>query len=91
MSDYPEPSLLSGEEVLSTQGCLLGMGIWPLEKADHSPKREEWGAPARSGGQKCTDDKTVPLLGVSAVSGSSAASYARIWGLTWQVLRSPRS
>lgn len=43
MSDYPEPGLLSGEEVMGKQGCLLGMGIWPLEKADHSPKQEEWG------------------------------------------------
>lgn len=28
---------------MGKQGCLLGMGIWPLEKADHSPKQEEWG------------------------------------------------
>lgn len=59
---------------MGKQGCLLGMGIWPLEKADHTPKQEEWGAPALSGDQKWTDDETVSLLRVSAVSGSKAAS-----------------
>ena len=65
---------------MDKQGCLSGMGVWPLEN-DHSPEQEagagRWGGadPAGSGGQKeGTGDERVPLLRVSAISGSKTAS-----------------